>query len=838
MEDATATLTTKDRFTSWHQNAIAKHWRFAISAACTAVAASAVGLNLGIVNLWERQVQGLFFELRGPVAPSEDIVILAIDEESLSQGQYYLEDPERYAALQPIESWPWQRRAYAEVITRLMEAGAKAVALDVLFSAPSTYGPADDAAFTDVLERYGDRIVLAANYSNINLRQGTLSEPTLPLQQFQDTGINIGAINFRLEPNDQIHRLGQEFLAELALSEVDEFSSVATIDGDEKSPMSFAQATLAAARAAYNNEPRENIFFHGPKGTFPQQPFWYVLDDDPWRNQMGSGRFFENKIVIIGTTAAVHQDFHKAPFSRSLLYPHPMAGVEVLANTVATLKEDLSPTPLIERPQVNALLVLALCLGISGLMNISNKPLNRSLVAVGGLGAWTLTSYGAFVAARTVLITGTPVVAIATLGLLDFGIGFTADRLKRKRLRTTLARYRTSPLIQEIISQQDDFQDLLDINRADIIGTLLRDRYRIVKVLGAGGFGETYLAQDTLRPGNPVCVVKQLKIVSDNPKAHRLAQRLFEAEAAVLEKLGQHDQIPRLLAYFDVQQSFYLVQEMVEGKLLRNSLSRNHPMSQRGVVHMLRDLLPVVSFVHSRGVIHRDIKPSNIIRRSSDKRYVLIDFGAVKTISTKLADSNTQITSTVGIGTQGYMPSEQSAGMPTVRSDIYALGITAIEALTGRPPHALKRSENGEIIWSHTIKDISPELSRIINTMVRYDFNKRYHSAESVLEDLVRLDTEILTDEPLTEDSAFQIPPDDIDGATYNQGTRPGVIETNQALDNTQILPENWPNELQTREEPPLPTKIHSDFDKSTESEISTAEAETPETKNATDTPK
>ncbi|MEL6816104.1 MAG: protein kinase, partial [Cyanobacteria bacterium J06598_3] len=594
------------------------------------------------------------------------------------------------------------------------------------------------------------------------------------------------------------------------------------------SPMSFAQATLTAARVDYNSEPKENIFFHGPKGTFEQQPFWYVLDDDPWRNQMGSGKFFEDKIVIIGTTAAVHQDFHKAPFSRSLLYPYPMAGVEVLANTVATLKEDLSPTSLIQRPALNALLVLALGLGVSGLMNITNKPLNRSLVAVGGLGAWTLTSYGAFVGGQTILITGTPIIAIATLGLLDFGVGFTADRLKRKRLRTTLARYRTSPLVQEIISQQDDFQDLLDINRADIIGTLLRDRYRIIKVLGAGGFGETYLAQDTLRPGNPVCVVKQLKIVSDNPKAHRLAQRLFEAEAAVLENLGEHGQIPRLLAYFDVQQSFYLVQEMVEGKLLRNVLSRNRPMSQRGVVKMLRDLLPVISFVHSRGVIHRDIKPSNIILRTPDNRYVLIDFGAVKTISNKLIDSNIQATSTVGIGTQGYMPSEQSAGMPTVRSDIYALGITAIEALTGRPPHALKRSENGEIIWSHTIKDISPELSRVINTMVRYDFNKRYHSAQSALEDLNRLEIETITDELTAEEEDFQTSPEAIDAATYNQGTRPGVIETNEILDSTQILPQNWPNELQTREEPPLPTKIHSDFDNKSEETPCASEADEP----------
>ena len=798
--DATATLTTKDKLTSWRQSIVSKHWRLALSGTCIAIAASAVGLNLGIINLWERQTQSLFFELRGPVAPPEDIVILAIDEDSLSQGQYYSEDPERYASLQPIESWPWRREAYAIAVERLMEAGAKAVAIDVVFPLKSSYGSADDEAFTRVLENYGEKVVLAAMYDTAMKPYGMVSEPTLPLDQFQDAGAQMGVINFREEPNrQQIHRLGQEFLREQAEFEAALSGVSATILEEDQPLLSFAQATLKATGEPLNPEPQENIFFYGPDNTFTHVPFWHVLDDDPWQNQLGGGSFFEGKTVVIGSTAKVHQDSHPAPFSESLLYPHAMAGVEILANTIATLEQDRSPTRLIKRSVPNALLVLALGLSVAALMNRTQKPLWRAAIAGGGFGSWALISYGAFVGAQTVLITGTPLIAIAAMGLLDFGAGFTVDRFSRKRLRTTLARYATSPLVQEIISQQDDFQDLLDANRADLIGTLLCDRYRIIKVLGAGGFGETYLAQDTLRPGNPVCVVKQLKIVSDNPKAHQLARRLFEAEAVVLGQLGEHSQIPRLLAYFEVQASFYLVQEMIEGRLLRDLLARSRPISQKAVVNLLRDLLPVVSFVHSRNVIHRDIKPSNIIRRRSDGRYVLIDFGAVKTISNKLAGSATQMTSTVGIGTQGYMPSEQSAGMPTVRSDIYALGITAIEALTGRPPHALKRSEDGEIIWSHTIDDISPMLSSIINKMVRYDFNKRYHSAESVLLDLETLDYERLVDAPVESPDELQ----NVSEITYNQGTRPGVIDTNSELDETQILPTDWPHDLPTQPEDP-----------------------------------
>ncbi len=796
----TATLTAKDRVTAWQKNFLAKHWRLSLSGACAAIAATAVGLNLGIVNLWERQTQSLYFELRGEVAPPRDIVILAIDEDSLSQGQYYLEDPKRYKSLQPIETWPWQREAYARVITRLMEAGAAAVAIDVTFPSVSTYGEADDRALTEVLKRYGDHVVLAGKYDIISLNQGGLGlyQASLPLNQFQDAGAQIGIINFPRELNQKIHRLGEEFLRGVARDEAAFLGASATVSDEANSPLlSFAEATLKAANKSYDSKPRENIFFYGPSGTFQQVPFWYVLDDDPWQNKLEEGRFFEGKTVIIGTTASVHQDFHDAPFAKSMRYPQRMPGVEILANTIATLEHDLSPTRAIKSPALNALIVLVLGLSVAGLMNHTQRPLMRMLAAGGGLGLWALISYSAFVGARVILIAGTPMLAILSMGLLDFGVGLTAAQFKRKRLRTTLARYATSPLVQEIISQQDDFQDLLDINRADLIGSLLRDRYLIIKVLGAGGFGETYLAQDTLRPGNPVCVVKQLKIVSDNPKAHRLARRLFEAEAEVLGRLGEHSQIPRLLAYFEVRESFYLVQEMVEGRLLRNSLSRNRPLSQRAVVKLLRDLLPVVSFVHSQGVIHRDIKPSNIIRRSSDGHYVLIDFGAVKTISTQLADVGTPMTSTVGIGTQGYMPSEQAAGMPTVRSDIYALGITAIEALTGRPPHALKRSDSGEIIWSHAIADISPALSLIINQMVRYDFNNRYHSAQGVLDDLNQLDDEQLNDEPLDNSPRFQA----MSETTFNQGTRPGVMDTNQELDKTQILPADWPNDLITRPE-------------------------------------
>ncbi|MEA5463055.1 protein kinase domain-containing protein [Leptothoe sp. PORK10 BA2] len=518
--------------------------------------------------------------------------------------------------------------------------------------------------------------------------------------------------------------------------------------------LSFAEATLQAAQVDYTNDSGDHIFFYGPAKTFQHIPFWYLLDEQLWKTQLDSGRFFENKIVLVGSTAALHQDFHAAPFSEGLLYPTKMAGVEILANTVATLRSDLALYSLSQRPWLSALIVTGWLGGMAVVITqvSSRKPLRRLAFAVLGALGWGIVGFVIFVAGGVIIPFTVPILSVLGFAVADFSIGFFGDQLRKKTLRNTLARYVTSPIVQEIISQQDDFKDLLAVHESEMIGTVLSDRYQISKILGSGGFGDTYLAQDTQRPGNPICVVKQLKIVSDNPRAHQLAQRLFASEASTLERLGEHDQIPRLLAYFEANYSFYLVQEMIEGTLLKDLLDPQQPMSQRAAAQFLLDLLPVIETVHAQGVIHRDIKPSNIISRKIDGRYVLIDFGAVKQISNRLTDTNARITSTVGIGTQGYMPSEQSAGLPNFSSDLYALGVTVIEALTGLPPHVMKRDSHGEIVWTDKVPDLHPGFAKIIEKMVRYDFNQRYGTAKAVLEDLRQLKLDGLSEDSLIKD--------------------------------------------------------------------------------------
>jgi serine/threonine-protein kinase len=272
-----------------------------------------------------------------------------------------------------------------------------------------------------------------------------------------------------------------------------------------------------------------------------------------------------------------------------------------------------------------------------------------------------------------------------------------------------------------------------------MLGKLLDRRYQVTQVLGAGGFGRTYLAQDTRRPGNPTCVVKQLKPVSTDPIFLETARRLFTSEAETLEQLGNHAQIPRLLAYFEEDQEFYLVQEFIEGHTLSQELQPGQRWEERGVIELLQEVLSVLEFVHNQGVIHRDIKPDNLIRRNSDNKLVLVDFGAVKQIRTQLATAYGQASATVAVGTPGYMPSEQARGQPRPNSDIYALGIIGIQALTGLMPVQFQEDlSTGEIIWEQLVP-VSRGLAAIITRMVRYHFKDRYQSASEALQALGHL---------------------------------------------------------------------------------------------------
>ncbi|MDX2213023.1 MAG: serine/threonine-protein kinase [Oculatellaceae cyanobacterium bins.114] len=279
--------------------------------------------------------------------------------------------------------------------------------------------------------------------------------------------------------------------------------------------------------------------------------------------------------------------------------------------------------------------------------------------------------------------------------------------------------------------------NFLSLFRSATPKTLLGGRYKIVGELGAGGFGQTFLAEDLHLPGHPRCVIKRLQPQSTDAHNLQIARRLFESEANVLYQLGNHDQIPRLLAHFEEDDEFYLAQELIVGQPLNHELITGKPWTEAQVIALLQDILGVLVFVHQKGVIHRDIKPANLIRRHHDHKVVLIDFGAVKLASTNLIDPHSKPTQTISIGTHGYMPNEQIAGNPRFSSDIYAVGMIGIQALVGTNPKLLSEDpKTGEIQWRHLLPSLTSDLVDVIEKMVRYDFRTRYSSATEALESI------------------------------------------------------------------------------------------------------
>lgn len=273
-----------------------------------------------------------------------------------------------------------------------------------------------------------------------------------------------------------------------------------------------------------------------------------------------------------------------------------------------------------------------------------------------------------------------------------------------------------------------------------MLGKLLQGRYKIVQVLGGGGFCKTYLAQDLSLANQPACVVKHLLSTSEQPESLETLRELFTREVEALKKLGNYEGVPQILAHFEENQEFYLVQEFILGQTLSAELQPGKRWSETAVMQMLQEVLLILEYVHSHGLIHRDIKPSNLIRRQ-DGRIVLVDFGAAKQARTQVitaqGKTNTSyaygIPATIAIGTPGYMPTEQGRGRPRLNSDIYALGVLSIQALTGlNPTQLLEDSDTGEIIWQHHVQ-ATALLAQILTKMVRYHFQERYESATETL---------------------------------------------------------------------------------------------------------
>lgn len=261
---------------------------------------------------------------------------------------------------------------------------------------------------------------------------------------------------------------------------------------------------------------------------------------------------------------------------------------------------------------------------------------------------------------------------------------------------------------------------------------LLKERYRAIKPIGQGGFGRTFLAIDEDKPSKPPCVIKQFFPLAQGTNNAQKAAELFNQEAVQLDELGKHPQIPELLAYFTQDNQQYLIQQFIDGQTLSQELAQKGAFNETQIRQLLNDLLPILQFVHSHKVIHRDIKPDNIIRRSSDDKLFLVDFGAAKTTAgTALQKTGTSI------GSPEYVAPEQSRGRAVFSSDIYSLGVTCINLLTKMSPFDLYDLEEDTWVWRQfLVHPVSNSLSSILDKMLENAINKRYQSAAEVIKDL------------------------------------------------------------------------------------------------------
>jgi serine/threonine-protein kinase len=262
--------------------------------------------------------------------------------------------------------------------------------------------------------------------------------------------------------------------------------------------------------------------------------------------------------------------------------------------------------------------------------------------------------------------------------------------------------------------------------------TVLQDRYRLIKILGQGGCGRTYLAEDIGR-FNELVALKELIPFQSTPESLAKAKQLFQKEATVLYKI-HHPQIPQFRATFEQDGRLFLVQDYIAGKtywkLLQERQGIGKTLTEVEIIQLLQQILPVLAHLHIRGIIHRDISPDNIIEREVDTKPVLIDFGVVNEIATQIQAINPASVTTVG--KLGYAPIEQmQTGKAYASSDLYSLAVSAIVLLTGKQPPELFDNEQFTWTWQKWTK-VSPEFASLLDRMLSYKPSDRYQSVAEV----------------------------------------------------------------------------------------------------------
>ncbi|MDJ0737033.1 MAG: CHASE2 domain-containing serine/threonine-protein kinase [Nostocaceae cyanobacterium] len=701
------------------RDSTAKDWLQPIIIASVGVTALILGVReLKWLQRWELNVYDQMLRLRGSEASDSRILLVTITEEDLQQQTWPLPDDTINKLLQKLDSYqprviglnlyrPAKNNLTAGVsnsdivgICRMSSMGNAEI--------PPPNLPKSHIGFIDLLTDEDNilrRSLLFANPKDHKCRTDYSFASLLAIAYLQKQGIKHDFIDDNLQ-------LGDTILPPLS-----------------QDSGSYENLDASGYQLLLNYRNSHKL---APTVTVTQ-----VLTDQVKPDLV------KDRLVIIGTTASSIDPGFYTPFSASPTHPKRTPSVLIHAQVAS----QLISTALDGRPLIWYLSdwiepVWIWLWSFTGSVVVFYLRHPIKLAMAGGVSLSALVGICSF----TFLQAGWIPVVPPALALVFTGVGmmvYTAYQTQQESKLIILQVEKQKEAIEQLntlLSENSGIQDqhhhfVPNIEAKKTGDLLLGGRYKILKVLGSGGFGCTYVAEDTQRPGNPTCVVKQLMPARRDTRFLQVARRLFNTEAEILEALGKHSQIPTLLAYFEDNQEFYLVQEYIQGNLLNDELPpRKESADEAFVINMLTELLKILEFIHEHRVIHRDIKPSNIIRNNENNRLVLIDFGAVKMMQPPSSE-NTEL-STIAIGTKGYAPPEQFAGHPRLCSDIYALGMIAIQALTGKLPQELYPNlETGTVEWQQWTQ-VSTELAEILDKMVRYHFSDRYQSATEVLKDL------------------------------------------------------------------------------------------------------
>ncbi len=665
--------------------------------------------------------------------------------------------------IQRLGTWPLSDRTIALAIAKLTAANASVIGLDIF--RPTSVAPGQQQLAK--IWQDNDRIIPGCYHGNLK-NPGIAGPPgmTSPQLGFVDLVVDRDSVVRRallfVSPDPQSPcatetafslQLAQEYLLRQQ-----------QIEGKFDSKRQFQLGTTHFHRISSNDGGYHNadaagyqilLNYRSPRDLAPIVSIGDILANKVDR------QLINNRVVLIGSIASSIKDDFLTPYSQGKAEDAAMPGVIVHAQITSQIL-----SAVLDRQQLwwtmpkwlEGVWLGGWCLTGSMLAWYVRHPF-RLLVVTGGAGLLLVCGFAIAIVNTAWLPLVSPLVglvasSIGVLGLTSYRTqqqhqqmaSLVGDRdraiaeLKLLLEQTTPTQSQPAILPETTIAPLSHRTADPTVNQDQapnqIIGTLPPDylldgRYQAQHLLGAGGFGVTYRARDTKRPGQPQCVIKQLVPARRDPNFVNLARRLFQTEAEILAKLGHHAQIPHLLAYFEERQEFYLVQEFIDGTTLDRELAAaSAPWRQERVIDLLQQLLPVLGFIHSQYVIHRDIKPSNIIRSDRGK-LVLIDFGAVKEIQPHPTPDLT-----IAIGTRGYAPPEQYAGRPNYTSDLYALGSIAIEALTNTHPRDLPVDDStGNLIWQDRAT-VTPALARVLDRMVAYFARDRYQSATAVLMDL------------------------------------------------------------------------------------------------------